>query len=129
MEVCLLESYFKLFYAQEILKKMEKVLMIKCDGCVINSLSQTDHSCLRLSKKEQIKLYFEDILLEVDENEILRNWEHSISQLKGVDEIVGLYRLKLYCRDWRETDMKTLQWKTEMIKMVAQLHALDTRLS
>lgn len=127
MEVSLLDSYFDFFYAKEILKKMADVLLKKCVGCVTNSLSQVDHSCLTLTKSEQLKLYFEDILLEVDENEILRNWESSTSLLEDVHETVGLYRLKLYCRDWRESDMKSMAWRNKMINLTIQLLQLENR--
>lgn len=129
MDVCLLESYFDFFYAKAILEKMSGVFSKNCIGCVTNSLSQMDHSCLTLTKTEQLKLYFEDILLKVDENEILRNWEHSISHLEEDYSIIsGLYRLKLYCRDWRETDMKSAAWKSKMIRMTMQLFRLQHRL-
>ena len=86
-----------------------------------------DHSCLALSKTDQLKLFFEDILLVVDEYEILRNWERSTSLLE-VDGIAGLFRLKIYCRDWRETDMKSLVWKSKMIRMIEQLLRLENKL-
>ena len=126
MDVSLLQSYFDFFYAMEILEKMTDVVNAKCVGCVINSLSQMDHSCLALSKTDKLKLFFEDILLVVDENEILRNWEHSTSLLE-VDEIAGLFRLKIYCRDWRDTDMKSLVWKSKMIRMTEQLLRLENK--
>lgn len=129
MEVSLLESFFNFFYAREILDNMNGVLSKKCAGCLTNSLSQQDHPCLSLSKTEQLKLYFEDILLEVDENVILRNWESSISLLKEeFAGILGLFRLKIYCRDWRETDMKSRAWKSKMVRMTMQLLRLEHRL-
>lgn len=94
----------------------------------VSDVLQMDHSCLTLSKTDQLKLFFEDILLVVDEHDILSNWERSTSLLESVDEIVGLFRLKIYCRDWRETDMQSLIWKSKIIRMTEQLLCLDNRL-
>ena len=78
----------------------------KCYGCVTNKLSQTDHTSWNLTGKEWLHRFFEDILYNVDENETLQRWEESVSVCEE-KELVVMYRLKLFCRDWRETDMKT----------------------
>ena len=104
MTVTLLDSYFDFFYAKAIMDNLNDVIKKKCYGCVTNKLSQTDHTCWNLTKKDWLHRCFEDILYEVDENEILQRWEDSVNVCKE-KELVAMYRLKLYCRDWRETDM------------------------
>ena len=85
------------------------------------------NTCLNLTKKEWLHRCFEDILYDVDENEILQRWEESVSVCEE-KELVAMYRLKLYCRDWRETDMKTSAWKSKMMRMTSQLMHLQERL-
>ena len=61
--------------------------------------------------------------------DILRNWETAVLLLEEeCAGILGLYRLKIYCRDWRETNMKCDVWKSKMIRMTMQLLRLECRL-
>lgn len=126
MTVALLESYFDFFYAKAILDNMNDVIIKKCYGCINNKLSQTDHQCLNLSREDWLHLYLEDILLCVDESDILQKWESSVSMVEDV-ELVAMYRFKLYCSDWRDTDMKTDAWKSKMIRMTLQILHLEKR--
>ena len=121
----LLESYLDFFYAQEIRTKMYSVSKKKCYGCQNSCLSQLNHSCLALTNRQQLELYFEDILLNVDEFDILSKWEQAVSILDAPSEVVEMYKLKLYCKDWRQADMKTPQWKTKMIQTTVQLLLLE----
>lgn len=127
--VSLLQSYFDFFYAKEISLKMYSVFKKKCFGCQHSCLSQLDHSCISLTNEQQLELYFEDVLIEVDESDILLKWNESASALDVSSELIDMYKLKLYCRDWRETDMKTLQWKRKMTKMTVQLLQLEQRIN
>ena len=122
----LLESYFEFFYAQEIVKRTYGVVKKNCSGCQLGCLSQTDHSCLY--PREQLESYWEEILGEVDEMEILRKWDSAVSVLRDVSpELVSVYKLKIDCRDWRDTDMKTEAWNSKMYKLSRQLMALKNR--
>ena len=123
----LLNSYFDFYYAKEIGLKMNSVFKEKCFGCQCCSLSQLDHSCVTLTKAQLLELYFEDVLREVDEEVILSNWLASASALDVSSELVDMFKLKLFCKDWRETDMKTPAWKTKMINMTIQILLLETR--
>jgi predicted nucleotidyltransferase len=126
MTVSLLESYFDFFYAKAILEETLRTTKKKCDGCRVESLSQRHHTCLSRTTREQLEIYFEDILLYVDENDILSKWEDAVSLIED-NALVGLYRLKIYSRDWRKTDMKSAEWKSKMIKMTRQLLGLHIR--
>lgn len=120
--VSLLESYFDFLYAKEIMNKMHAVFKKNCAGCQEGKLSQLSHACLSLTEYQQLDLYLEDILREVNEPEILRNWNSAVSLIPDImPELVDMYKLKIYCRDWRETDMKTLFWKTEMYRLTCEL--------
>lgn len=73
-QVLLLESYFNVLYAKAMLSVMKTVVKDMCDGCQYGSLSQTKHTCLVLSKEEQLNRYFEQIVNAVYEDYILAQW-------------------------------------------------------
>ena len=125
--VSLLQSYFDFFYAKEIRDKMRPVFKAKCLGRQNAFLSQTDHDCLTLTDEQQLNLYFDDVLLDVDETDILQRWRDAISVLDKSSELIDMFKLKIYCKDWRETDMKTLQWRNKMINMTVRLLAIEKR--
>lgn len=125
--VSLLQSYFDFFYAKEIRDKMRPVFKAKCLGCQNAFLSQTDHDCLTLTDEQQLNLYFDDVLLDVDETDILQRWRDAISVLDTSSELIDMFKLKIYYKDWRETDMKTLQWRNKMINMTVRLLAIEKR--
>ena len=127
--VTLLQSYFDFFYAKEIKDKMSSVFKAKCIGCQSAGLSQRDHDCLSQTNEQLLNLYFEDILLNVDENDILQQWQDAVSVLDTSSELIYMFKLKLFCKDWRETDMKSLQWRNKMIHMVVQLLTIEKRFS
>lgn len=119
--VSLLQSYFDFFYAKEISDKMYNVFKQKCFGCQNFRLSQMDHTCLRLADDQQLEIHFEDVLGDVDESDILLKWNSAVSRLDIHSEVLEMFRLKIYCKDWREMDMKTAEWRTKMINMTIQL--------
>ena len=97
-----LESIFDFFYAQEILNKMHRVIKSNCLGWQHGRLSQLNHTCLSLSEHKQLELYFDDIHLEVIEMNVLRHWDTAVSVMQVISpEFVYMYKLKIYCRDWR----------------------------
>ena len=100
---------FGLFYAREILNRLPKIVRHECEGCQFESLSKTHHSCDSHSPQEQLNIYFEDVLLEIDEMSILRKWKEAATQVSS-PEFVAMYELKFSCPNWRQT-MKTLDWK------------------
>ena len=67
-----------------------------------------DHACLALTDDQQLELYFEDILVNVDESDILQKWNSAVSHLDITSEVLSMFRLKIYFKCWRETDMKTV---------------------
>ena len=99
---------------------------IFCERCCSGHLSQTKHLCL-LSDEELLEVYFWEIVSCVDENDVLRQWEECVNCTDIPEELVKFYKLKLYCKDWRDTDMKTSQWKDKMVKMCQQIEQLEKR--
>ena len=113
------DSYLDFFYAKEILTRLPLVIKQKCEGCQLDSLSQRDHTCLSLTKRQQLSLYIEDILQVIDEQDILVKWREAVATFES-PEYIALYELKFKCVDWRDT-MKTPSWKYRLIKTSAQL--------
>lgn len=121
----LLQSYWDVFYAQEILHCLPSVIQRNCEGCTFESLSQQDHTCDHLTRRQQLDLYFEDVLFSIDERDILLRWTEAVSSLPEVtQEYRALYQLKLNDPNWRAT-MKTPVWRNRMIHMVVQLIRLE----
>lgn len=128
--VSLMESYFDFIYSKAIALEMRNVVKKLCEGCHSGNLSQTKHACLTLSDGELLELYFEEIVKAVDENTILQQWEESVKCIDNIsEELIYMYKLKLFCKDWRETDMKTERWRQTMIKRTLQILQLETRFS
>jgi hypothetical protein len=126
--VPLLESYWDFFYARHVLDGMNGIIKTKCTGCQNGYLSQREHSCLSLTKHEQLEMYFDDIVLGVHEEYVIMQWCLAVSQIDTFpQEVVSSYKLKLKCQDWRETDMKSEQWKKRIINMCVRLYYLENR--
>jgi hypothetical protein len=125
MSSFLLDSYLDYFYAKEILYRLPEAMKRMCEGCAVDSLSQTDHTCITLTTRQQLSLCFEDCLRVIDENNIVLKWREAVSPLENVSpEYLAMYELKLTCVDWRET-MKTPAWKYRLLKLSAQLLRLE----
>ena len=127
--VSLLDSYFDFVYAEEIKSVLHDVCRKNCGGCTINSLSQLDHTCL-LTMKEQLQLYWDYIIHEINEEGVIEKWYGMVYTMNYIPlVVVDFYKLKLECRDWRETNMKTETWKKRMINMTLTLIHLEARFS
>lgn len=120
--VSLLESYFDFLYSKEISATMAAVFIQMCNGCVNGCLSQTEHSCLTLSDKEQLELYFEEIVMAVDEEDVVLKWTEAVSCISDMpSSLIHMFKLKIGCKDWRSTAMKSNSWKRRMVNMVLQV--------
>ena len=69
----------------------------------------------------------EDILKDVVESDILKQWNDAVSLTHIPLQLIEMFRLKLYCLDWQETDMKSAQWRNRMIDMTVRLLQLEAR--
>ena len=120
--MCMLELSLQFEYASAVLEKLEDAAMSACSGCVNGNLSQVDHSCLMLDKEEKLYFFFDDALLKLDEEEVVRKWKTNACKRYGnADGLVGLFSLKVLCRDYRETTMKTFGWRCNVLKMASVL--------
>ena len=120
----LLESYWDVCYAREILRRLPEAIRRQCVGCQLESLSQRDHTCTCHSYSEQLHMYFEDVLACISEADILMKWTDSTATLEMTSEDRALYEMKLKDPHWRIT-MKTPSWRRRMIRMAGQLAHLE----
>ena len=115
--------YFDFIYVREMINVMSGVFRRQCSGCQHGFLSQMSHPCLRLSTRDQVDLYFEDILREVCQTNILEQWCETVSNMSHIpSELVDVYKVKLDSRD-----ITTDAWKWRMVNMVATLCQLEKR--
>ena len=49
----MLDSYMDYFYEKEILYRLPVVMKEKYEGCLVNFLSQTDHTCFIKTKRNK----------------------------------------------------------------------------
>ena len=125
--VSLLDSYFNFIYAREMMVVMHTVFKRMCDGCIHGNVSQREHTCL-LPIEQLLKTYFDDVVRELDELSIIRKWYQTVLLIPSMpSSLVDMYKLKLDCLDWRETDMKCKEWKSRMIRMILTIQQLDKR--
>lgn len=126
--VPLLESYWDFFYARNMMDAASAVIKRTCTGCENGYLSQREHSCLSMTKREQLELYFDDIVQSINEEDIILQWYEAVSHIETCPpEVVSLYKMKLKCYDWRETDMKSEHWKKTIINTCVRLYHLENR--
>ena len=128
-DIFLLESYFDFLYARSICSAATEVLKQMCDGCRSWNLSQQTHSCLLMPKAQRLELYFQDILDTINEKDIVIQWTEAVDTLNDIPTgLIYLFKLKIGCKDWRATQMKTEVWKIRMLKMAKTLIFLEQRL-
>ena len=83
-----------------------------------------------LSTKEQLEIYWDYVSREINKIRVIEKWYGTVYMLDSVPiEVIDLYKLKLDCRDWRDTDMKMGAWKNRLIKMAISIMKLEKRFS
>ena len=121
----LLDSYFLLFYAQEVLAELPIVVKQKCEGCNVESLSQTHHVCLSFDACKRLSLYFNDVLEAINETAIIQKWKQEASSINDISySDLTLHEQKLNCADWRTT-LKTFSWRQRLLKTALQVYRLE----
>ena len=118
-------SYLDVVYAEEILAHLPEVVRRMCEGCLIDSLSQRDHTCIDINAQEQLTLYFDDILAVIDERDILSKWKDAVASLKDVSQEY-LARVELQVN--RHNTVKPTAWRQRMLTFATRIHHLNKRL-
>ena len=127
----LMRSYFDFIYAKALGEVMNLVRKKHCHGCTIDHPSQKQHTCLTDfdddDKECFINFYFDSMLQDVDESDILKSWEDVMKISNISSELMELHKMAISSKDFLET-MKTEQWKRKMKKMVLTIIHLENRL-
>ena len=85
-------------YAQELASIINELVVKKCNGCIIDHPSQRQHPCITMENDERLWSYFNDALLRISEEEVLKAFVRSLSNMKPC--VHGLELLKYTCNDW-----------------------------
>ena len=125
--VTTLDSVLNFCYAEQIFKNTNEVANSKCRGCEVDHPSQTRHQCLMLCQYGKLEFYFEDILESIDQYEVIRKWKQQVSVMNIPSDFVDMYSLKVNCKDWRETSLKTDEWKEKIYLIAQRLITLENR--
>ena len=114
-------------YAKDAYGKIGTVADSKCYGCKVDHPSQRQHDCIMLEPEQKLDNNFEEIILAIDEERVLRKWERQVTAMDIPLAIVDLYKLKVFCEDWRETTYKSEVWASKMYTTLHRLIELERR--
>ena len=123
----LLDHEFLFIYARTMHKNIEKVTREQCYGCQIDHPLQTQHPCIMWCEEEKLTNYFTEIMASVNEEEVLQQWSDNVERLDVPPYFLAMYKLKLFCDDWRATEMKSGGWNDRLYNHVSQLIRLEER--
>ena len=125
ISVSLLHSYLDFFYAQEIFDKMQSMFKKKCFGCQNDCLSQRDHVCISLSTGQQLELYMQDILSDLDDNIVLAKLSNALGCF---DVSLETHKRQTIVTEYRERKMTSFEWKNKINTTITRLVFLNARL-
>ena len=125
--IATLDGILNFCYAEQIAAAINSVAIQKCYGCETDHLSQIQHQCISLNRSEKLECYFDEIFQAVNDSEVLNKWRQQVSVIDIPTEFVDMYMLKLNCRDWRETELKTDSWMEKIYLLTQRLVALENR--
>lgn len=111
----ILESYWNIMYARELLDVSPNVIREQCYGCIVDHPSQTNHVCIMLETEELLNTYFESLLERVDERALLDEWKRTVPTTDDTAQIVEEYGRKLSRRP------KTERWRSRMLRIMNRL--------
>ncbi len=62
----------------------------------------------------------------VNEEDVVLKWSKAVSSISDIsNNLIHMFKLKIGCRDWRETGMKTDAWKRRMMNMVLRVNCYE----
>lgn len=125
--VCLLEFALKFYYAKSVIENVGSIAISMCTGCEIGHPSQEQHSCLMLSQEEKCMMYFDEALIQLNEEVMLSQWLTEVKTMNIPAGIIDLFSMKVFCKDWRETRLKTDVWKNKLFTTAVRLIRLENR--
>lgn len=123
--LCMLEFSLQVHYAKAIVDKLEKTARLLCRGCRQGYLSQRDHSCMMMDRESKLYYLIWDVTETLDDDKIIENWYDS-QKCTDIDRaVLDLHMLTLKCKDYRETRMKTEQWRKNVSRIAQTILRLE----
>lgn len=125
--VMLMNSFLDFIYAQTLLEVKHLVIRKRCFKCLIDD--STQHNCIMsdLFYDDECAIYFEELLSEVDENQIILSWEEMVRKLNISSDIVELHKKVVSSVEYLAV-MKTEQWKKKIKKTMQVILNTEHRL-
>lgn len=125
----MLEDQFNFLYAKAVLNKIQEAAQTCCYGCKVGHLSQTQHSCIMLFPCQKLERYFEMIVQGINDMDILCVWNKFVETMDIETSQLDIYRRKIFCNQWRNSELKTDLWSNKLFKSVERMIKLEDRFS
>ena len=130
LTIHLMNCFFNYFFAKSCVNVIPTVSVRHCEGCRIEHPSQNQHSCLNenimnLNDREFIEFSFNEILLEVNEENILKEWVLIMQTMNLSKETIENQRGVLANPTYRQV-MKTEDWRDEIIDIMCSIIKTQT---
>ena len=117
----ILDSTLDLCFALQAFELIDKVANSECDGCKVGHPSQLRHNCLMLNLEEKLEQYFNAIFDAIDVDEVFAKWEQEVLAKNIPLELVALYKLNVFCSDYKQTLYKSEAWKDKLYKDIRRM--------
>ncbi len=78
-----------------------------------------------MDEDELIDLYFDQMLMAIDENEISQDWHFEVCSTHISPELIAKYQLHKCDNEWVASHTKMEEWRDHIRKLVKKMIALD----
>lgn len=120
-EIRMTIDIYLFLYARKVEEEVRLLTRKHCFGCRNNHPSQRNHSCLMMSELEQLNIYFDDALENVDCEELLELWKRDTKLTDISLELKNTFINLLQNCEWRENNLPDKDGFYEMTKKIIQL--------
>lgn len=125
-----MESIVQYVIAQEINKNLGQTVMNHCSGCDPDNFqaNQLGHTCLMRTVSENISIYFEEILLNLDIEKVLQKIS---SELIGEVPfaVKSKFLNEVFHQDWFQKKIDDQSWCKKLEDMCVKINELDERIN
>lgn len=125
-EIRMTIDIYLFLYARKVVEEVRLLTRKHCFGCRNNHPSQRNHSCLMMSELEQLNIYFDDALENVDCEELLELWKRDTKLTDISLELKNTFINLLQNCEWRENNLPDKDGFYEMTKKMTyfDLHTI-----
>ena len=120
-EIRMTIDIYLFLYARKVVEEVRLLTRKHCFGCRNNHPSQRNHSCLMMSELEQLNIYFDDALENVDCEELLELWKRDTKLTDISLELKNTFINLLQNCEWRENNLPDKDGFYKMTKKIIQL--------